>query len=102
MQWFSILDASPTSIKPHHLFSDILPEAFQRMPDLTPGRVAILYPAAWIGDDVGSQAERLGFDIVRTDVNALYPRGSRLMRWLEDLLHGVSRMAAPELLGSQL
>lgn len=68
----------------HHLFSDILPKAFQRLPDLTPGRVAILYPAAWIGDNVESQAQHHGFDIVRTDVNALYPRGSRLMRWLED------------------
>ena len=68
----------------HHLFSDILPGAFRRMPDLTPGRVAILYPAAWIGDDVESQAQHHGFDIVRTDANALYPRGSRLMRWLED------------------
>ena len=67
-----------------HLFSDILPAAFQRLRDLTPGRVAILYPAAWIGDDVESQAQRHGFDIVRTDANALYPRGSRLMRWLED------------------
>ena len=66
------------------LFSDILPKAFQRMPDITPGRVAVLYPAAWIGDEVAIQAEQHGFEIVRTDVKALYPRGSRLMRWLED------------------
>ena len=66
------------------LFSDILPRALQRMPDLTPGCVAILYPAAWIGDEVARQAAQYGFEVIRTDVNALYPRGSRLMRWLED------------------
>ena len=66
------------------LFSDILPKAYERMPELTPGRVAVLYPAAWIGDEVARQAEQHGFQIVRTDRNALYPRSSRLMRWLED------------------
>ena len=66
------------------LFSAILPRAYERMPDLTPGRIAVLYPAAWIGDVVANEAKRLGIDIVRTDGNALYPRGSRVMRWLED------------------
>ena len=66
------------------LFSDILPNVFERMPDLTPGRVAVLYAAAWIGDAVAIQAAQHGFELVRTDVNALYPRNSRLMRWLED------------------
>jgi superfamily I DNA/RNA helicase len=66
------------------LFSEILPRALELMPDLTPGRVAILYPEAWIGDAVATQAEHHGFEIVRTDRNALYPRGNRLMRWLED------------------
>ena len=66
------------------LFSDILPKAYERMPDLTPGRIAVLYQAAWIGDLVANEARRLGIDVVRTDVNALYPRNSRLMRWLED------------------
>ena len=66
------------------LFSDIVPGAFERMTDLTPGRVAVLYPTAWIGDTVASQAEQHGFEIVRTDGHSLYPRNSRLMRWLED------------------
>ena len=66
------------------LFSYVLPRAYERMPDLTPGRIAVLYQAAWIGDAVASQAEQHGFEIVRTDANALYPRNSRLMRWLED------------------
>ena len=66
------------------LFADLLPKAYERMPDLTLGRIAILYHAAWIGDVVANEAKSLGIDIVRTDGNALYPRGSRLMRWLED------------------
>lgn len=66
------------------LFSEILPAACERMPDLRPGQAAILYPAAWIGDAVASEAQQHGFEAVRTDNNALYPRGSRLMRWLED------------------
>lgn len=66
------------------LFSYVLPRAYERMPDLTPGRIAVLYQAAWIGDAVASQAEQHGFEIVRTDANALYPKNSRLMRWLED------------------
>jgi len=66
------------------LFSEIIPRALERVPDLSPGKVAILYPAAWIGDAVAGQAEAHGFDVIRTDGKALYPRGSRLMRWLEE------------------
>jgi len=43
----------------------------------------VLYPAAWIGDAVADAARRRGFDVIRSDTNALYPRGSTLMRWLE-------------------
>jgi superfamily I DNA/RNA helicase len=43
----------------------------------------VLYPAAWIGDAVAEAARRHGFDVIRSDTNALYPRGSTLMRWLE-------------------
>ena len=66
-----------------YLFSSVLPNALARMPDLTLGKIAILYPAAWIGDAVSDAARRHGFGIIRTDGNALYPRSSRLMRWLE-------------------
>lgn len=66
------------------LFSTILPRAYERVPNLTPGRIAVLYPAAWIGDVVVTEAKRLGIDVVRTDRKALYPRNSLLMRWLED------------------
>jgi DNA helicase-2/ATP-dependent DNA helicase PcrA len=66
-----------------YLFWKILPEVRKRMPDITPGGIAVLYPAAWIGDKVANAAQQNGFEVVRSDTNALYPRGSVLMRWLE-------------------
>lgn len=66
-----------------YLFSTILPEAMERLPGLPLGRVAILYPAAWIGDAVASAAQEHEYGTIRSDTNALYPRASRLMRWLE-------------------
>lgn len=65
------------------LFLEILPAALARVPDARLGDVAVLYPAAWIGDAVASAAQRHGISIIRTDTNSLYPRGSRIMRWLE-------------------
>jgi DNA helicase-2/ATP-dependent DNA helicase PcrA len=66
-----------------HLFETVLPAAMERLPELKLGRIAILYPAAWIGDAVANAAHEYGFGTVRSDTNALYPRSSRLMRWLE-------------------
>lgn len=66
-----------------YLFAIILSDAFGRLPNLARGRVAILYPAAWIGDSIAEAARRHGFDFIRTDGNALYPRFSRVLRWLE-------------------
>jgi DNA helicase-2/ATP-dependent DNA helicase PcrA len=65
------------------LFAEVLPRALARTPELTPGDVAVLYPAAYIGDEIAQAAQRHGFEVVRADANALYPRGSGLMRWLE-------------------
>ncbi len=65
------------------LFTDLIPQAMERQPGLTGGRIAILYPTATIGDAVASAAQRHGLPFVRTDGNALYPRFSRVMRWLE-------------------
>lgn len=65
------------------LFSTLLPEIQARLPDLRLGDIAVLYPAAWIGDAVAQSAQACGFATIRSDGNALYPRGSRLMRWLE-------------------
>jgi superfamily I DNA/RNA helicase len=66
-----------------YLFSIVIPEIKERIPDLTPGEIAILYPAAFIGDDVANAAQNHEYAVVRADTNALYPRNSRLMRWLE-------------------
>lgn len=67
----------------NYLFTTILPNALARIPAVTLGNIAILYPAAWIGNSVFEAAQRHGFGVIRTDGNALYPRSSRLMRWLE-------------------
>jgi superfamily I DNA/RNA helicase len=65
------------------IFETLIPSALARIPGLRPGRIAILYPAAWIGDSVADAAREHGYEIIRADGNALYPRYSRVMRWLE-------------------
>jgi DNA helicase-2/ATP-dependent DNA helicase PcrA len=65
------------------LMEQLIPEILARRPGLNLGEIAILYPAAFIGDDLASAASSNGYSIIRTDGNALYPRGSRIMRWLE-------------------
>lgn len=66
------------------IFTTVLPAAMARMPDIGPGDVAVLYPTAAIGDDVAAAAEANNYQVVRSDTNALYPRNSRIIRWLED------------------
>ena len=66
-----------------HLFSTLLPAIRERLSDLPYGRIAILYPAAWIGDKLAKAAQGHGIPTVRTDGNSIYARASRLMRWLE-------------------
>ena len=65
------------------LCDTLLPDLIARLPGLELGDVAILYPAAWIGDAVANAAQAHGFAIIRADGNAIYPRSSRVMRWLE-------------------
>ncbi len=65
-----------------HLFADVLPDSLVRT-DVPRGDVAILYQAAWIGDAVEEAARQHGFETIRADKNALYPRGSSLLRWLD-------------------
>jgi superfamily I DNA/RNA helicase len=65
------------------LFGVILPAALRRQPDVSRGQLAVLYVDARLGDILADAARRFGFDIIRTDRNALYPRNSTLMRWLE-------------------
>ena len=66
-----------------YIFTALLPAIQTREPTIQLGDIAILYPAAWIGDAVAAAAQAEGIPFIRTDVNALYPRHSRLMRWLE-------------------
>jgi DNA helicase-2/ATP-dependent DNA helicase PcrA len=66
-----------------YLFSTLLPEIQARIHGLRLGDIAVLYPAAWIGDAVAAAAQAVDIPTLRSDTNALYPRGSRLMRWLE-------------------
>lgn len=65
------------------VLQDLLPQARARHPDFDLRDVAVLYPAAWIGDSLAAVAQAAGIAFVRTDTNALYPRSSRLMQWLE-------------------
>ena len=67
-----------------YLFSRALPKIEARVANLERSDLAILYPAAWIGDEVTEAAERKGVATVRTDKHSPYPRWSRLMHWLED------------------
>lgn len=66
-----------------HLVEYLLPQVLERHPRLGYRDVAVLYPAAWIGDAVAGAAEAASIPIVRSDGNALYPRSSRIMQWLE-------------------
>jgi superfamily I DNA/RNA helicase len=68
----------------NHLFSVVVPDLQRRLQKLSLDDIAILYPAAWIGDAVAQLASRYGLGVLRADANALYPRSSRIMRWLED------------------
>ena len=53
------------------------------MPGLLPGRIAIPVPRSMDRRCGGRAARAHGFETIRTDTNALYPRYSRVMRWLE-------------------
>lgn len=65
------------------LINELLPQSLARHPDLRLGDVAILYPAAWLGDTLVPAIQQAGLPFIRTDTNALYSRSSRLMHWLE-------------------
>ena len=66
-----------------YLIKELIPEIRERQPDINLGEIAVLYPAAFLGDEVANAAAEHGYSVIRTDGNALYPRGSKLMRWLE-------------------
>lgn len=66
------------------MIGHLLPQALARHPLFSLRDVAVLYPAAWIGNAVAGAGQAAGISYVRTDGNALYPRSSRLMQWLEN------------------
>lgn len=66
-----------------YLFETILPDIEERNPELERGKIGVLYPAAFMGNAVADAAHAAGLAILRTDGNAIYPRTSKLMRWLE-------------------
>ncbi|WP_018431335.1 ATP-dependent helicase [Hoeflea sp. 108] len=66
-----------------YVFDTLLPAIQERLPDIGMGDIAILYPAAWIGDALATAAAARSTAILRTDGNSIYPRNSRLMRWVE-------------------
>lgn len=66
-----------------YLFETILPDIEERNPELERGKIGVLYPAAFMGNAVADAAHAAGLGHPRTDGNAIYPRTSKLMRWLE-------------------
>ncbi|MFG6417362.1 UvrD-helicase domain-containing protein [Roseateles sp. DC23W] len=65
------------------LINRLLPEALGRHEGLGYKNVAVLYEAAWLGDEVLAAATAAGIPVVRNDKKSLYPRSSRLMQWIE-------------------
>lgn len=65
------------------MVGDLLSQTLARHSRLGYRDVAVLYPAAWIGNAVAGAAQNAGIPFIRTDANALYQRSSRLMQWLE-------------------
>jgi superfamily I DNA/RNA helicase len=69
------------------LINKLLPEALERHEGLGYKKVAVLYQAAWLGDEVLAAAAAAGIPTVRSDNRSPYPRSSRLMQWLEQCSH---------------
>jgi DNA helicase-2/ATP-dependent DNA helicase PcrA len=65
------------------VFTEILASVAKRRPKLDLSDIAILYPAGFIGDAIAEVAKQLGIAVIRSDSASLFPRGSRLMTWIE-------------------
>jgi len=65
------------------VFTEILASVAERRKELDLSDVAVLYPAAWIGNAIADVAQQAGVAIIRSDTASLFPRGSRLMTWIE-------------------
>lgn len=66
-----------------YLFKTLLPQILARNSELKLGQIAVLYPAAWLGNIIANAAQQHNIGFIRSDGNALYPRSNKLMRWLE-------------------
>lgn len=66
-----------------YVFDALLPQIQSRNPDAGLGDIAVLYHGAWMGDILAAEAADRDVSTLRTDRNALYPRGNKLIRWLE-------------------
>lgn len=56
-----------------HLVNVLLPQAMARHPSLRYGDIAVLYPAAWIGDAVATAFRQGDTPVLRTDGNVSAP-----------------------------
>jgi DNA helicase-2/ATP-dependent DNA helicase PcrA len=65
------------------VFDTVLRDILAQHQGINLGDIGILYPAAWLGDSVADAAQARGIGVIRADTNALYPRSSKLLRWLE-------------------
>lgn len=94
------------ALQARHIAETILPTLLSR--SFQPEQIAILYRAAWLGDKVAEALGRTDTAFVRTDVNALVKRSSRLARFIEACASWVTggwRVANPpynQLLGQAL
>jgi len=55
----------------NYVFSELVPEILNRMPEVSLGDIAVLYPSASIGDFLAHSSEQNGYSFFRTDGNAL-------------------------------
>lgn len=66
-----------------YVVKKLIPAAMERQ-RIPVGRVAVLYRRAKEGQFVADAANADGIPVVRADNQALYPRDSRLLRWIEE------------------
>lgn len=65
------------------VFTEVLASVAERRKELDFSDIAVLYPAAWIGNAIADVAQQAGIAIMRSDTSSLFPRGSRLLTWIE-------------------
>lgn len=66
-----------------HICETLIPEALKNETAKNLGEIAVLYPNKNIGDEIASAATESGFDFIRIDNNAPYPK-TPFSRWLEE------------------